>query len=195
MQSTPKAVEALVPALAFTAVIALLGACKDTPTRPASSIEKASARAAAAASSDVAFDGFICFGPGSPGSIGVTPGGTTHVRDFSNTNQWVTGNALIDGMEHNTVSANINRTGSGVAHLDVSLQPNGINGTWEIRQTLRIEGGVPTGSAGRGHGTGDLRGMTIQFTTGAAAPRTGCAAGFAPFGPTLHGVIHSGEHH
>jgi hypothetical protein len=191
MQSPRRAVIALVPVSLVASIVLVLGACGDAPTSGSVLTSAFTPLAAAGSATQTEFDGFICFGPsGTEGTVRVTPGGTTHLKGLTNTNQWVTGNSLIDGIENNTVSGNINRSGDGVVHLDVSLKPTGVNGTWEIRQTLTISGGVPQGSTGIGHGTGDLRGMTIKFTTGSAAPRpSGCGSGFAPFGPELHGTI------
>ena len=190
MRSTRRAVNSVVSTPVVAAFVVLLVACAESPTSSNAVMRASTTSAAVDAATHAQFDGFICFGPSTRGDVRVTPGGTIHLRGFSNVNQWVGHNALIDGIEHNMVDANIDRDRSGVVHLDVSLQPDGMNGTWEIRQTLTIRNGVSAGGTGVGHGTGDLRGMTIKFTVGSAAPRpTGCRAGFRPFGPELHGII------
>jgi hypothetical protein len=74
---------------------------------------------------------------------------------------WVTGNGLIDGIEQNTGHGVIDPHGL-VVNLDLSLKPDAVNGTWEIRQQFRVPDGTTTGV---GHGTGDLQGLTIKFTT------------------------------
>lgn len=152
--------------LALVLTPLFLVACRDEPTAPnlarltASQALKASVTGAAASST--AFDGFINFcQPGDLAGFRVTPGGTVHFG-VSNENRWVTGNPLIDGIEHNTGSAIINPQGQVVVNLDNSLKPDAVNGTWEIKQHFRIGDGVSTGV---GHGTGDLQGMTIKFTT------------------------------
>jgi hypothetical protein len=126
---------------------------------------------AAAAASSTEFDGFINFCQSDDFSrFMFTPGGTIHFG-VSNENRWVTGNPLIDGVEHNTGGANINlNNGQVVVRLDVSLKPDAVNGTWEIEQQVR----PPEGSTGVGHGTGDLQGMTIKFTTSPAAGTSVC---------------------
>ena len=53
-----------------------------------------------------------------------------------------------------------------VAALDVTLAPFAFDGTWEIRQINQLRQNGLFVSKGVGHGTGELRGMTINFTTG-----------------------------
>ncbi len=95
---------------------------------------------------------------GPPDSINVTPGGTVHIKGFTNTNQWATGNALIDGVENNVVFVSVNFK-TTVVRLDITLAPDAYPGsTWEIMQAAQFR---PDGSLvadGVGHGTGDLRG-------------------------------------
>ena len=112
------------------------------------------------------FEGFIHFcSSGPPDKVIVTPGGKTlHLRGISNSNEWVTGNPLIDGAESNSPNVNFNPT-SGAVHLDVTLYPDGVMGTWEIAQTLNFRGNGTFSSHGVGHGTGELHGMTIKFNT------------------------------
>jgi hypothetical protein len=174
--------------LALTLIPLLLVACRDAPTAPnlaqltASQALRASAAAARASSTE--FDGFVntCSST-DPSRFKATPGGTVHFT-ASNTNMWVTGNPLIDGVEHNTVKVNINNKGQGVVQLDASLKPDAVNGTWEIQWHLSLPGFV---GSGVGHGTGDLQGMTIKFTFDLAAGPSDCN----PDGPKGHvnGVI------
>jgi hypothetical protein len=136
------------------------------------------------AASSTEFDGFInfCFSADLT-KVNFTPGETLHFR-VSNRNQWVTGNPLIDGIETNTGAANINlNNGEAVVRLNLSLKPDAVNGTWEIEQQVR----PPTGSTGVGHGTGDLQGMTIKFTTDPPVGTSVCNPDM-PKGP-VHGVI------
>ena len=135
------------------------------------------------------FEGFIHFcSGGPPDTVIVTPGGTEHIRGATNTNQWATGNPLIDGVENNVVLINFSPV-SGIVHLNVTLEPTASPGsTWEITQAIhfRPDGSVP--SKGVGHGTGALRGMTIKFNSdGVAFPPNPCNA-FLPSG-LLDGVI------
>ena len=158
----------LVPGLSW----ALLG-CNDAsqlaPTAPQLTVNRSES---AAPVSTTEFTGFINFCVSYPPStFNLTPGGTLHFTP-SNQNRWVTGNPLIDGVEQNAVVANIDlKNGQGVANLDVSLKPDAVNGTWEIRQHLSIPEFVSTGV---GHGTGDLRGLTIEFTTNPAGGTSSC---------------------
>lgn len=144
---------------------------------------------ASAAATETNFAGFIDFCVEFvPSKLFITPGAIFHLVT-TNQNRWVTGNPLIDGVEHNAVLANINlKNGNGAAHLDVSLQPDAVNGTWEIRQTLTFRDGFPIGSSGVGHGTGDLQGMTIKFTTAPAVPVDNVCNPDLPGGPVT-GVI------
>jgi hypothetical protein len=165
-------------------------ACSGEPTAPnlaRLTAPQGSLRASvgAAAASSTGFDGFINFCHNA-GVIGfrATPGGTVHFG-VANENRWVTGNPLIDGLEHNTGDANINPDGQVVVRLQNSLKPDAVNGTWEIVQQLRIGDGVSTGV---GHGTGDLQGMTIKFTTDPAfVPTSVCNPDDLKAG--VHGVI------
>jgi hypothetical protein len=72
-----------------------------------------------------------------------------------------------------------------VVNLDNSIKPEAVNGTWEIKQQFRIP---PGGTSGVGHGTGDLQGMTIQFTT---EPIIGSPSDCNPdlLKAAVHGVI------
>jgi hypothetical protein len=158
--------------IALTLIPLFFVACSGEPTAPnpgrltASRALMRSVPAAPAANTE--FDGFINFcQAGDPTGFRVTPGGTVHFG-VSNENRWVTGNPLIDGVEHNTGRAIINPHGQLIANLDNSLKPDAVNGTWEIEQHLRVGDGVSTGV---GHGTGDLLGMTIKFTTDPIAGR------------------------
>jgi hypothetical protein len=158
------AVNGVVRALLVTILSLMVAGCRDssllTPTSPPVA-RRASVGEVSAASTG--FSGFVNFCVSDdPTRFRITPGATLHFS-ASNENRWVTGNPLIDGVEYNTVAANINlKNGEGVVHLDLSLKPDAVNGTWEIKQQLSLPERV---SSGVGHGTGDLQGMTIKFTT------------------------------
>ena len=125
---------------------------------------------AVAAATQTEFAGFVNFCWSADPSNFKIVGSTLHFTG-ANQNRWVTGNPLIDGAEQNAVLFNLNlKNGNGAAHLDVTLKPDAVDGTWEIRQTLTFRDGVPIGSSGVGHGTGDLTGMTIKFATQPAVP-------------------------
>jgi hypothetical protein len=113
----------------------------------------------------IAFEGFAHFCASGPADVRVTPGGQTlHLRDGENLNQWVTGNALIDGFETNTVIANFTPNG-GVIRLFRTLEPDAYPGsTWEIVQTNHFNPNGSISAHGVGHGTGALKGMTIKVT-------------------------------
>ena len=168
----------------------LLSACADrNVTGPANRLRFNLSNEPASATR-TAFDGVINFCTSTPPQDVTVTGHVLHLRGATNRNQWVTGNALIDGVENNVVDGSINlKTGSGIAHLVVTLKPDAVNGTWEIEQILTISGGVPGSSHGVGHGTGDLHGMTIEFTTGPSAGQSTCNPNNAAGG--VHGVITS----
>jgi hypothetical protein len=174
-------------ALTVTIVSWVIAGCSDssplrTTAPPAPLVVRASAAAMSASSTE--FDGFDnnCSSADLT-RFNATPGGTLHFR-VANENRWVTGNPLIDGIERNTGAANFNNTGQGVVHLYSSLKPDAVNGTWEIVTQLSLPGFV---GSGVGHGTGDLRGMTIKFDFDLAAGRSDCN----PDGPKghVHGFI------
>jgi hypothetical protein len=176
---------------AFLAAIFLITACKEplptsvnglkTPTALSAAVEQAT---------QTQFSGLINFCANADlTTFRITPGATLHFKGDGNQTRWVTGNPLIDGFEQNAPHANINlKNGSGVVHLDVSLKPDAVNGTWEIRQQVKISEGAPAGSTGVGHGTGDLQGMTIKFTT---EPPSGAVSVCNPEMPAaaVNGVI------
>lgn len=177
----------------ITSLLGALAACADSPTNPTASKSAFRPLADVVPATRTEFAGFICFGGGTDGEVVVTPGGTLHLRGATNVNRWVTGNPLIDGVEHNLADANIDlKTGSGSIHLSLSLTPDAVNGTWEITQTVTLnESASSNGAAafarGVGRGTGDLSGMTIEYTLEPAGPISdGCDSGF---GPQLHGFI------
>ncbi len=186
MECSRTVVNGVVSAVLVTTLSWVVVGCRDssplTATAPQSALR---ASVAAAPASSTEFDGFINFCVSDdPSRFMITPGGTLHFT-ASNENRWVTGNPLIDGVEHNTVAANINlKNGEGVVHLDLSLKPDAVNGTWEIKQQLSLPERV---SGGVGYGTGDLQGMTIKFTTSPAAGTSVCNPDM-PKAP-VHGVI------
>ena len=115
---------------------ALIGCSDSSPLRSTAPQVAVRALAATTGATTTEFDGFINF------CRSVDPtftfaGRTVHFR-VSNENMWVTDNALISGIEHNTGIALIDPHGL-VVNLDNSLQPNGVNGTWEIKQQFRIQ--------------------------------------------------------
>lgn len=148
--------------------------------------------AAAAVTTRTEFQGFICFGTSAGGYEWTTNGGVWHFRNGQNVNRWVTGNPLIDGVEHNVADMNLNlKNGTGTIHLDVSVKPDAVNGTWEIRQTVQFRGFEPVSTKGVGHGTGDLQGMTLKFIAQGAAPIPEACGPGGGFGPAIQGVITS----
>ena len=159
-------------------LIAVLGACTDGGTSPTATRDLSTLGSAAAApATQTQFEGFINFcASAADDRVILTPGGTLHARLTGNRNQWVTANSLVDGAEENAVLLNLNlKNGTGAAHLDVTLRPDAVNGTWEIRQLVRIVDFAPAGSTGVGHGTGELQGMTIKFTTLPAGAGSVCS--------------------
>lgn len=138
-------------------------ACGDeltSPTRKEQAVELA-----AVAASRTELTGLLhpCGGP--PGEERTTRGGTLHIRDAGNRNQWVTGHPLVDGFEVNVTDLHINlKTGDGIAHANSTLTPAAVNGTWEIRYHVEVEDFFPGNAHGVGHGTGDLHGMTLKFS-------------------------------
>ena len=172
MKYSSKTVNGFIMPAVVATLTAVVGCMDSAVTRSTAPQTVSSALLGAAPASRTEFEGFINFCVSNPpGTFRITPGGTLHFTP-SNENRWVTGNPLIDGIEHNAVSAIIDlKTGQGVAHLDVSLKPDAVNGTWEIHQELRLPERVSTGV---GHGTGDLQGMTIKFTTSAADGTSVC---------------------
>ena len=144
--------------------------------------------AALATASTTEFNGFINFCEPGPVTNFKESGATVHFQ-VSNLNKWVTGNPLIDGYETNTGSAVIDPHGL-VVNLDNSVKPDAVNGTWEINQQFRIPDGT---TSGVGRGTGDLRGMTMKFTTEPIIPSpSDCNP--SEFKAAVHGVILSPAH-
>lgn len=123
------------------------------------------ALAAVTPATSTEFEGFAHFCVSGPADFRVTPGGQTlHIRGGTNLNQWVTGNALIDGFETNNVTVNFTPTG-GVIRLFRTVQPDAYPGsTWEIVQTNHFNPDGSLSAHGVGHGTGALMGMTMKIT-------------------------------
>jgi hypothetical protein len=186
MEISRTVVNGVVSAVLVTVLSSVVAGCRDsspsTLTAPQGSLRPS---VAAAGAPSTEFDGFVNFCVSDdPTRFKITPGETLHFR-ASNENRWVTGNPLIDGVEHNTVAANIDlKNGQGVVHLDLSLKPDAVNGTWEIKQQLSLPERV---SSGVGHGTGELQGMTIKFTTEPGGGTSVCNPDM-PRG-AVHGVI------
>src|SRR4051812_26878981 len=162
------------------------GACADHQSLPTALSSRTPSSAGARAAAQ--FQGVINFCESQdPSRFNITPGGTLHFAG-GNRNQWATGNPLIDGTETNEVLVNLDlKNGDGAAHLDVTLQPDAVNGTWEMNQKVTLRGGVPVSSTGHGRGTGDLQGLTIDYATGLPSGTSVCSPdmGTAP----LSGVI------
>lgn len=120
------------------ASLGILGACTDRLTGPTAATDIAGGWSAAVAPV-TEFAGLINFCASTPPEeVNLTPGSTLHLRGATNQNQWVTGIDLVDGPEENVVNGDFNlTTGNGVAHLQVTLTPDDVDGTWVIRQTLR----------------------------------------------------------
>ncbi len=107
-----------------TVVVAALSGCSEAPT----STDFGPAFDAAAS----VIHGFLYPCGGAPGEERLTRGGTLHVRHSPNTNLWVAGHPLIDGLETNVTDLNL-KDGNGVAHTQGTVQPAAVDGTWEIR--------------------------------------------------------------
>jgi hypothetical protein len=172
------------------ALSAVLIGCRDSsPLRSTAPQVPIRASAAIATASSTEFEGFINFCHQADLVFTTRSPETLHFK-VANVNKWTTGNPLIDGIEHNTGSAKINPQGQVVVTLKNSLKPDAVNGTWEMIQQLRIGDAVSTGV---GHGTGDLQGMTIKFTTNPEFISTSeCNPDLAHAG--VHGVILSPAH-
>ena len=185
MECSRTVVDGVFSAILVTALSCVVGCGDSSPLRSTAPQGSLRASVAAAGAPSTEFDGFVNFCVSDdPTRFKITPGETLHFS-ASNENRWVTGNPLIDGVEHNTVAANINlKNGQGVVHLDLSLKPDAVNGTWEIKQQLSLPERV---SSGVGHGTGDLQGMTIKFTTEPGGGTSVCNPDM-PRG-AVHGVI------
>ena len=161
----------------------LLGCAESSPSGLTAPQIPVRATLGATAASSTEFDGFDNACVGGASDFNATPGGTLHFL-VANENRWVTGNPLLDGVERNTGAANINNKGDGVVHLYLSLKPDAVNGTWEITEQLKLP---ELSGFGVGHGTGDLRGMTIKYSFDLAAGPSDCSSD-GPKGH-VHGVI------
>ncbi len=146
----------LIPAVAFLGAV---GACTDQSTSP-TAVTEIMPLLSVEAAQRTEVDGLVhACGSTPPDGIKITPGGTLHIRGAGNWNQWVFGHPLLDGFEEIVGDANINlNTGDGRAHGVRTLRPDAVEGTWEIRNQVRIG----MGGWGVGHGTGELHGMTIK---------------------------------
>lgn len=156
--------------IAVSIAVALgLAACDATPTAApdarAPGVPGVSSSTAAA--DRVEFEGYIHFCESDPfEEIRLTPGGTLHLKEGTNRNRWITDSPLVTGDETNVVSGDINlhNPEAGLGHLEITLVPDAVDGTWEARAQLSDPG--PEGVLrGVGHGTGELRGMSIEFAT------------------------------
>ena len=166
--------------IALTFIPLFFVACGGEPTAPylAQLTAPQSLRATAVTpASSTHFDGFVNFCQGGTTYFRATPAGTAHFG-VANENRWVTGNPLIDGVEHNTGAANGNPFGQVVVSLHNSLKPDVVNGTWEIVQQFRVPDGISTGV---GHGTGDppvlVRRQEMKSSTGGSVELRWIGAG------------------
>jgi hypothetical protein len=177
--------QSLIPALASLGV---LGACADQPTSPTPGVHT-SAPWAAAVTTRTEFEGFIHPCGGTVTEERVTPGNVLHLL-ATNRNEWVTGNRLVDGTETNVARININlKTGRGVANIQSTITPEGVEGTWELRYQVKVTGGTPGTARGVGHGTGELQGMTLKFTAQPPVPGENTCNPEIPFVVPVQGVI------
>jgi len=166
-------------------------ACSDGPTSPMTTVSGRAASSVATLVPRIEFQGFICFGVTTvQGNEWISHGGVYHFRNGENLNRWVTGNPLVDGVEHNVADENLNlKNGTGTIHLDLSVKPDAVDGTWEIRQTVQFRDFEVVDTRGVGHGTGELHGLTLKFTAEGAAPIPGACGTEGGFGPAIQGVI------
>ena len=176
--------------LPMFAAFAVLTACADQPTSPTTgSRSSESLPPLSAAAARTGFEGFIHPCGGVVTEERVTPGDVLH-QLATNRNEWVTGNPLVDGVENNVVRININlKTGRGTANVRSTITPEGVEGTWELRYQVKVIGGGPATARGVGHGTGELRGMTLKFTAQLAEPGQNSCNAAIPVVVPVRGVI------
>lgn len=181
--------------LPLFASFAVLTACADQPTSPSTgSRSSGPLPAMTPAAARTGFEGFIHPCGGALTEETVTPGNVLH-QVATNRNEWVTGNPLVDGVETNVVRININlKTGKGVANVRSTITPKGVDGTWELRYQVKVVDGGPATARGVGHGTGDLRGMTLKFTAEPPQPGQNSCNPAIPFVVEVRGVVHSPAH-
>lgn len=112
------------------------------------------------------FEGFIyTCGGSAPEDVRVTDGGTLHVRGARNENRWVTDNPLLNGVVNNVVNFNVEqKNGAGHAHGTGTLVPDAVDGEWKLDFHIDLSGKAWVGARGSGHGTGELTGMSIQWS-------------------------------
>lgn len=149
----------------------IFGACSDGapplgPELPHPSTSN-SVTSVTEAPSRTGFEGFIYSCDGSPPEeVRVTDGGTLHVRGLSNENRWVTGNPLLDGVVTNVVDLNVElKNGAGHVHGTGTLAPDAVDGEWKLDFHIDPSGNAWVGARGSGHGTGELTGLSIQWST------------------------------
>jgi hypothetical protein len=176
--------------LTLFAPFAVLTACADHPTSPApGSPTSGSSPPVSAAATRTVFEGFIHPCGGALTEERVTPGDVLH-QLATNQNEWVTGDPLIDGVENNVVRININlKTGRGIANVTSTIAPEGVEGTWELKYQVKVIDGGPATARGVGHGTGELRGMTLKFTADLAQPGQNNCNAEIPVVVPIRGII------
>lgn len=93
-----------------------------------------------------------------------------HMRSVTHTNFNVSDSRYLNGINTTVADAEFNlKTGSVVIRGTSSVQPDGINGTWEGTWTFIANNGVLKGEA-IAHGTGDLLGKTLFLNLYDAPP-------------------------
>lgn len=175
------------------AAVSFLASCQDSPTAATAPDSPPLNKTPA---SSMPFAGFMYNCSGTESDLWVTPGGVAHFEGATNTNEWVTGNSLIDGIEENLELGGIaNPNGTVTVLWEATITPDAVNGTWETSTYhLTLNANGARGAKGVAHGTGDLAGMTIRFTIvpdfTMQPPETACNPDF-PFVFVLEGVIHA----
>jgi hypothetical protein len=171
------------------ASVAVITACADQPTSPSVASPSSESLPRMSAAAQTRFEGFIHPCGGEVTKERATPGEVLH-QVATNRNLWDTGNPLIDGEERNVVRININlKTGRGIANVQSTITPEGVDGTWELRYQVKVIGNAPATARGVGHGTGELRGMTLKFAAELAEPGTNSCNSAIPIVIPVQGFI------
>jgi hypothetical protein len=93
-----------------------------------------------------------------------------HIRNFVHTNVTVSDNSEVNGINTTVADAEINMaTGYAVIRGTTSLQPEGIEGSWEGSWTFIANKGVYRGWA-VAQGTGELAGKTLFLNLADGVP-------------------------
>ena len=175
--------------LPLFASFALLTACAEQPTSPAAGSRTSDPLPPVSAAARTEFEGFIHPCGGALTEERVTPGGVVH-QLATNRNEWVTGVPLLDGVETNVVRIIVNsKTGRGIANVTSTITPEGVEGAWKLKYQVKVIDGGPATARGVGHGTGELRGMTLKFTADLAEPGQNSCNAEIPVVIPVHGII------